>query len=499
MKIFLVLLLQLSLQAKPIIAPKECYHKDYRHYFEHLKTFYPYINEAAFKEIADHVLDSDNLIFDPESVEDGDTIYVGVWLLEWFIENIHDALPPYVLITCDVDSWLPKPSHAKLIYDPKVIAWFAKNMLFTNHPKLFQLPMGHLIFMWQDSFEEGFENFKELVKNTPLQKKHLLYMNHTERDHGRRVEIADYFYNKPFCFSRNRSDNPRIKPSEFWKEIAESKFVLSPLGLEVDCVRTWECFALQAIPIVEHSYLDPLYKDLPILLIHQWEEITESFLEKKYEEFQSRTFCHEKGLMGYWECFIIEKQNGYRKNNKSSSYIESTNFTLEQIKTIKRVLELNGKKEAPIFYEGSLTNLRPFQIAAQLSSVPYVFLSDLWVYMGYKYLREFTLDSELLKTNKIKMLKTKRLLSEKSRKKPIAYFLDLTHFRHSLLKDIEELRDFQSSLEVNIKDILNDLKKGDLLFGNQFTDKFVHDVLSRLNTKKLIAIKTIGDFWYAEK
>lgn len=372
-------------------------------------------------------------------------------------------------------------------------------MLFTNHPKLFQIPMGHTIHLWENEFETLFPQFEDLIKKAPLDKKHLLYMNHTERDHARRVEIANYFYNKPYCFSRNRSSMPRVSGPDFWKEVAGSKFVLSPLGLEVDCVRTWECFALKSIPIVEHSYLDPLYDGLPILLVHDWNEITESFLEGKYLEFQNKTFSHERGLADYWINLIKEKQENYRNGDRESIRIEATNFSKKELRTFKTILKMNRKLKAPLFYEGCLTNFRPFQLVDSIPTIPILFLGDTWVYFGYKYLREFAFNDQLLKTTKVKMLKTKRRLAEKSRKEPIAYFLDLTHFRHSLVRDIEEFKDFESSLELSIGSILNGLKNGDLFFGNQYDDLYVKEVLLRLENESSISFMNIDDFWYLVK
>ena len=44
------------------------------------------------------------------------------------------------------------------------------------------------------------------------------------------------------------------------------KFILSPPGAGFDCHRTWEALYLGAIPIVKTSSLDPLYKDLPVVI-----------------------------------------------------------------------------------------------------------------------------------------------------------------------------------------------------------------------------------------
>jgi hypothetical protein len=75
-----------SLIAKPITAPQQFYTENYREFLAHPKSFYPFINESSFIELADHLLDPSHLTFDPEVVKEGDIIYVGVWLLDWLLK-----------------------------------------------------------------------------------------------------------------------------------------------------------------------------------------------------------------------------------------------------------------------------------------------------------------------------------------------------------------------------------------------------------------------------
>ena len=72
----------------------------------------------------------------------------------------------------------------------------------------------------------------------------------------------------------HRTDN-----YQYWETIAKSKFVISPPGNGIDCHRIWECLYLGSIPIVlEHEALSQ-YRDLPILFVKSWEDVTLSFLE----------------------------------------------------------------------------------------------------------------------------------------------------------------------------------------------------------------------------
>jgi hypothetical protein len=479
-----------SIHAAMMTAPAEPYNlSDWAVHRNHTGVP-PFLCEFGYRTFADHVIDPTHRDFDPESVMPGDIIYLAVWYLDWFVEKVHDQIPnPYILLTCDVGAYIPNLSHIKLLYDPKVRCWFAKNMLFTNHKKLFQLPMGQCYFLWIHGFDAG--TLSQIVQNLPLEKKHLLYLNYTERDHGRRIEVAEQFWNKPYCYNRNRPRQICSMPT-FWEEVAQSKFVLSPLGLEIDCTRTWECFVLNSIPVVEHSFLDPLYENLRILLVYDWEEVDENYLNQKYAEIQARPHHLEKAYLSYWHDFILKKQSEIRAGVNQAK-IKENDFSTNDLKTIKSILKKHGKTEETLVYRGNLTYLRPYQLADFLPSLPEIEVYDLWTEKGYKYLKQHC-HSSLLSNKRVKVMQ-----ASNQRGKPKSYFLDLTHFRHSLFSSLRDFRDTQHNLEEAIRKIYKKLPETGILFGNMSQDEYVQKVLGKLQTKHHLKIKQEGDFWYCEK
>ena len=216
----------------------------------------PLISDLTFRSICDHAIDAWTDSFDPKNVKQGDTIYLNLWYIDWFEKQVHNAIEhPYILVSCDVRGWLPELNLTKLLYDPKLAAWFCRNMIFSSHPKLFQIPMGQTdrFFGYHD-----LPKLKEFTAQKPFSKKHLLYMNHSPRNHADRRNIIKLFEKEPYCFSRNCSNMPYlgISKEQYYEELASSTFVISPFGLESDCVRTWEALTLDCIPIVEHSFLE---------------------------------------------------------------------------------------------------------------------------------------------------------------------------------------------------------------------------------------------------
>jgi hypothetical protein len=122
------------------------------------------------------VIDGGTEWFDPNCVLQGDIIYLNLWYIGWFHKEVHDRIKhQYILVTCDVGGWYPDPLYQKLLYDPKLAAWFCRNAIFSSHPKIFQIPMGqtdrYFGYDWLPMLEE-------MGKGQPFAKKHPLYMNH---------------------------------------------------------------------------------------------------------------------------------------------------------------------------------------------------------------------------------------------------------------------------------------------------------------------------------
>jgi hypothetical protein len=72
----------------------------------------------------------------------------------------------------------------------------------------------------------------------------------------------------------------------FYDYCASSKYTLCPKGLGEDTHRFFEAIALKSIPIVKktNSAFDEIFVFFPCLVINVWEECTEEYLLKNYQE-----------------------------------------------------------------------------------------------------------------------------------------------------------------------------------------------------------------------
>ena len=192
-----------------------------------------------------------------------------------------------------------------------------------HHPKLSGLPIGlnynrqyNILDKWINDNPTTTTNYTE-----PQNEKKLLCMNcslYTNPERSTIMEKVKTDWNK-FCTIINFIPNlsSHYIPSHIegkiridvtnpicYDEWKKYKFVLSPAGAGIDCHRTWEAIHTGCIPIVLSSNLNELYNDLPILVVKNWDEINESFLEEQYknimENKKNNKYNYDKLTLEYW-------------------------------------------------------------------------------------------------------------------------------------------------------------------------------------------------------
>jgi len=499
----LCLLSMVQLNAVPIKVPTERYKGSFDKSTH--QGHYPFISYLTFRNICDKVIDDSTEWFDPDLIQEGDIIYLNVWYLDWFVNEVHDHIKAhYILVTGDVGAWLPHLEYKKLLYDPKLTAWFCRNMVFSYHPKLFQIPTGQDLgqFILDDPKITFY--LLEAILNKPASKIHLLYMGHYPRKHGERDQLAKQFENEPYCFTRNRSDEVFIGTTRpvFYKDMLSSKFVLSPLGLETDSVRTWEGLVLDCIPIVEHTFLDPSYDNLPVVMVHDWNEVTQTFLEKKYEELKDRK-CDE-AYFDYWFRLVKSYQKKVRSNELSHSELEVTQFNAIDLEDFFAVLNKNEVSHRPLFYKGFLCSLRPLQVANNIQSEIYLFDPYLDENI-FSSLDQFLKDQSFLANQgKVhQVFKENEFLDRVKSNNACSFFLDLTYYRTSLFvnfgKCLIEYGNFRQSLKHDLTVLYNLLNSNSLLFGNMVNNEYVKEILDMFAKENELVIETHGSFWFLIK
>jgi hypothetical protein len=263
-------------------------------------TDYPFVSGDVFRSFSRHIVDDTHIPFYPHLVKEKDVVFVKTKYLKKFVKYMHPHIKkPYILITHNGDEEIPG-EFEKLLDDNKIIMWFGMNAL-KHHPKIYPLPIGFGNAGNQSSSEEI---IAELQKK-PLAKERLLYLNFSVHTHPERQYAKAYFQAQPFC----TVDTPKDF-KDYIADVMRSKFIVSPRGNGVDCCRVWESLLVGTIPILKSSPLDPLYQDLPVLIVNDWTEVTEEFLEQKYLEITQKAYNLDKLYADYWLKIIDSYANG---------------------------------------------------------------------------------------------------------------------------------------------------------------------------------------------
>jgi hypothetical protein len=351
---------------------------------------------------------------------------------------------------------------------------------------------------------------KLLSDQQPFDKKHFLYMNHYPREYGDRNKIVELFEHEPYCFSRNHTAEPyaQIAKDEYYKELAASTFVISPFGLESDCVRTWEALSLGCIPIIEHSFLDPLFKDMPVLMIHDWKEINRDFLEEKYNELKDKRW--DRAFFDHWKDQIMEFQEKIKRNDLSSSLPEATKWPSEELQNLISILT---EEDNPfLVYKGFLSAIHSLQIANEAPFISTIYLSDPWIFPGegerdpidgtFKDLSDYSNDLSLfLNRSKITSISENQFYSDFINYNPFGLssapiFLDFSYYRNSIVMDF---RNFRHNLLNDLEDLYRQMMPDGLLVGNGMEHPYVCEVMERFAKKYQVHIQRKSNFWFLRR
>jgi hypothetical protein len=85
-----------------------------------------------------------------------------------------------------------------------------------------------------------------------------------------------------------------------WERQSKFKFVISPEGAGLDCHRTWESLLLGCIPIVKTSTLDNLFKNLPVMIVENWNDVTLDNLNLYLNNLSNRNFNFDSLYLSHW-------------------------------------------------------------------------------------------------------------------------------------------------------------------------------------------------------
>ena len=249
--------------------------------------------------------------------KEGCCIYIKFAFIREFVYQILEQIPfKFILITGDGDETMPynifnMETFQSIVNHDKIIHWYSVNCIEALHPKFSLIPIG---VNFHSSTFGGNEWHDRAI--SPVEQENMMI---SIRDSAKPFYERELLCYSNFHFNTYREfGNPREKalvqiPKELvvyeqqyvervytWENQCKTAFVISPLGHGMDCHRTWEALILGCIVIVQKSPLDSLYEDLPVLIVDEWSDITESLLKDTVDRFKTLSFNYDKITLQYW-------------------------------------------------------------------------------------------------------------------------------------------------------------------------------------------------------
>jgi hypothetical protein len=301
---------------------------------------------------------------------DNMSIYVCTDMIPYFVSNILPRIVNiFYIVTGDSDKIIPSKSEnelnnrfsrvegsicEQLLNHPKLIKWFAQNCALEDN-KVVQLPIGldyHTISNnpnrnWRDEHEgSSTEDQEQILKN--IRETMVPFYERTNGTIFANFSI-DYSNDQDVRVLAIRNTPQELlslhlefsKRTNVWKNMSEYKFILSPYGEGPDCHRTWEALCFGCIPIINNIGSNSMFRDLPVLIVEKWSEITEELLRNTVENFKQKyndfNFNFNKLLLSYWT-----DQFCFTKNPFLIDIEDKMEYTNEELDIIQQ--KLNKKQ-----------------------------------------------------------------------------------------------------------------------------------------------------------
>lgn len=295
----------------------------------------------------------DNLVFYKLlnfQVADNDTIFThtGNLLNLFMLLKKLDKDLNLTLITHQSDREIDKKLFDK---KPKCVnKWFAINVNYNNE-NLIPMPLGLANEIWNDK-NITLKKIKQVnIERFFCDKSTLLYLNFTNSTNQKEREWLKPYFQK---FEWAQIEYESLSLDDYISKIKSSSFVLCPWGNGFDSHRIWETISLGSIPIVKKHITFEQYKNLPILFVDDFTEISEELLLNFLKSDCSK-FSLEEIYLSFWISKITPKTSNSGRIYKISEPKSKTILFSIKSKTISK---LNGYLKIFRFYLKKLKKLR---------------------------------------------------------------------------------------------------------------------------------------------
>lgn len=239
-----------------------------------------------------------------------------------------------ILITSQSDIEIDSSLLNKL---PKCFSkWFCINSKI-NEGKLTNIPLG-VANDYEKNLLESEINYSP--ENFFKSKKYLLFVNFNVNTNRKvRKPLYEHFKNVDnFLVTEYNSDKNNYK-----NNLINSNFVLCPEGNGLETHRFWETLYCGSIPVVRNFSGYEGFKDLPILFVHNFEDLNSKVLKDYLNNLQEVGTNLDSLDFEYWKNLIISSKQRKEEENSHNLIIKINSSTLKYYLLLNNLYVIKNK------------------------------------------------------------------------------------------------------------------------------------------------------------
>ena len=254
---------------------------------------YPFVTGDTFRAFADVVYDDTHSTLDKsildhillrgkrpdffggkELTKDGEVIFIKTDFTRDFVMGpLRSVKTKFIVVTHNSAYSVPRHvQDQELLKHPLLIRWFAQNLSpgYSDHEKMEAVPLG-----LENPRVRGYliSDIEPYLRAAPPA--YSVLQQHDHRPNFLFVALnplTNPLRSQALVNFKDIMDTPnrKLRRSEYFVSMMNSKFTLSPPGRGEDCHRTWEAILLSSIPIVRPSGIAKLFLNAPVFVLKNW-------------------------------------------------------------------------------------------------------------------------------------------------------------------------------------------------------------------------------------
>lgn len=214
--------------------------------------------------------------------------------------------------------------------------WFCINSKI-NEEKITNIPLG-VANDYEKNLLESEINYSP--ENFFKSKKYLLFVNFNLNTNRKvRKPIYEHFKNVDgYLVTEYNSDKNNYK-----NNLINSNFVLCPEGNGLETHRVWETLYSGSIPVVKKASGYECFKELPILFVHNFEDLNSKVLKDYLNNFQETGANLDILDFEYWKNLILNTKQNKKIEGSNNLIIKINNSTLKYFLILNNIYVIKNK------------------------------------------------------------------------------------------------------------------------------------------------------------